>query len=320
MRKITVFVLLLAALGLVACSGNEAAKREGTAPEPSTATPASSVSPQLLALLPAKGEVPGWESAQAPRSFTAGNLWEFIDGAADGYLAYGFQEVVSADYTQAGTKYQAVVDIYQMKDALNSFGKYSEERNPEYQFIKVGNEGYSGGTSVNFWAGQYYVKITAFEEKEAIKQEMTKLANAVAAKITVPGAEPRAVAYFPKENQLPHTTVYIPKDVLAQSYFANGFESKYKAGGKEYKIILIGLDNPAEATNALARYQEFLSKGGKEVRVFKAPGDGGFSGKDSFYGNMAAIRAGKNIVVALGAASEAAGIKLVSEVVGNIGK
>jgi hypothetical protein len=316
MKKITALILLLAGFGLVCCARNETAKKEETTAAP--ATPASGISTQLLALLPAKNEVPGWESPQALRSFTAGNLWEFIDGAADGYLAYGFQEVVSADYAQAGTGYQAVVDIYQMKDSLNAFGKYSEERNPEYKFLKVGNEGYSGGTSVNFWTGQYYVKITTFEEKEAIKQEMLKLANAVATKVAAPGTEPREVTFFPKENQLPHTTVYIPKDVLAQSYFTNGFESKYKAGAKEYKMILIGLENPADAKNALARYQEFLSKGGKEVKGLTAPGDGGFSGKDSFYGNVTAIRVGKNIVVALGIASEAVGIKLVSEIVGNI--
>jgi hypothetical protein len=316
MKRITVLCLLLAGLGLTSCSRDEAAKKE----EPKAVAPvgAADVSPQLLALLPAKNEVPGWAQSQQPRSFNPGNLWEFIDGAADGYLTYGFQEVVTADYTQEGTGYQTVLDIYQMKDPLNAFGKYSEERNPEYQFLKVGNEGYSGGTSLNFWSGPYYVKITVFDDKEAIKQEMAKLANAVAGKITAPAAEPAEVSFFPKANQLPHTIAYIPKDVLAQSYFTNGFQAMYKAGDKEYKMILVSLDDPAGARNALGLYRQFLSKGGKDVKDLKAPGDGGFSGQDSFYGNMAAIRAGKNIIVALGVPSEDAGIKAIKEMLGNI--
>ena len=126
------------------------------------------------------------------------------------------------------------------------------------------------------------------------------------------------VTWFPKVDQLSHAVVYIPKDVLAQSYFTNGFEAKYKSGGKEYKMILVSMENPAAAQDALERYHQFLAKGGKDVKNLKAPGDGGFSGKDSFYGSMAAVRAGKNIVVALGVSSEDAGIKTISEMIRNI--
>lgn len=314
MKKIAVMMMILACAGFASCAKDESKKEPAAgAPEQKSSVPA-----QLLALLPAKNEVAGWESSQAPRSFTAGNLWEFIDGAADGYITYGFQEVVSADYTQAGTGYQAVIDIYQMKDPLNAFGKYSEERNPEYQFLKVGNEGYSGGTSVNFWTGQYYVKITTFEEKDAIKQEMIKLAQAVAGKVASPGTEPAEASFFPKENQLPHSVVYIPKDVLAQSYLTNGFEAKYKAGGKEYKMILVCLESPSAAQDALARYRQFVGKAGKNVQEIKTPGDGGFSGIDGFYGNMVAVRAKGNLAVVLGAASEEIGKKMVAEVVRNV--
>jgi hypothetical protein len=162
------------------------------------------------------------------------------------------------------------------------------------------------------------VKITTFDEKDAIKQEIAKLAQAVASKVPNPGMEPVEASYFPKTNQLPHTFVYIPKDVLAQGYLTNGFEAKYKAGDKEYKMVLVALESPAVAQDALAHYRQFLSTGGKDVKDLKAPGEGGFSGKDSFYGNMGAIRAGKNIVVALGVPSEDAGKKAIAELLSNI--
>ncbi len=315
MKRIVLFFLVLAGAGLASCSRNETATKEG----PKTAAPsaAANVSPQLLALLPAKNEVPGWAMTQV-RSFSAGNLWEFIDGAADGYLTYGFQEVASADFTQEGTGTQLVIDIYQMQDPLHAFGKYSEERNPDYQFLKVGNEGYLGGTSLNFWSGPFYVKITAFEEKDTIKQEMSKLAAAVAAKVTSPASEPVEVSWFPKAGQLPYSIIYIPKDVLAQSYFVNGFQARYKVGDKEYKMLLISLENPSAAQEALQLYRQFLEKSGKDVKDLRAPGDGGFSGKDSFYGNMTAVRTGKNILVALGVPSEAAGTSVISEMLRNI--
>jgi hypothetical protein len=272
----------------------------------------------LAALLPADNEVAGWRVSQAPRSFTSDDLWELINGAADGYVTYGFQEVVTADYEQAGTGREAVIDIYRMKDPLNAFGKYSEERNPDYRFLDIGNEGYSGGASLNFWAGPYYVKITVFEENDAIEQEMVKLARSVAARVAEPGAEPSELSYFPEENQLPRSTLYIPRDVLAQSYLTNGFEARYEADGKQYKLVLIAMESDAAARDALASYRQSVAKGGTGVRDLTAPGEEGFTGKDGFYGNVSAVRTGKHIVVALGAPSEEAGVKQISEVAGNI--
>jgi len=266
-----------------------------------------------VALLPAKGDVAGWATSRAPRGFNPDNLFELIDGAADSFIEYGVQQMVTADYTQSGTGFQAVIELYQMKDPLNAFGKYAEERNPESDFLTVGNEGYSGGTAVNFWTGPYYVKVTAFQDKDAIKQELVKLAQAVAAKVKDPASPPAEIAAFPKEGQLPHTARYIPKDVLAQSYFTNGYEASYKTAAKPSKLVLIELDAPAAAKDAIAKYQQAVAKDGKDVKAIQAPAEGGFAGKDGFYGTLVAARAGRHIAVAAGVTSEEAGKKQVAE-------
>jgi hypothetical protein len=317
MKRICLLILLVSGLSLCSCSTKKSGSEE--AAQPPVAAGSYKPSQQLLSLLPAKNEVPGWEMLQEPRSFKPDNLWEFIDGAADGYLSYAFQEVVSADYAQAAMGHQAVIDIFWMKDPLDAFGIYAQERNPEYKFLKIGNEGYTGGSSLNFWSGPYYVKITTFEENGELREEMTKLAAAIAGKVAAPGAEPVEASYFPKENQLPHTIAYLSKDVLAQSYFSRGFQAKYKAAGKEYKMVLVTLGSSAAAQEGLERYRLYISSGGGKVtKDLKAPGEGGFSGMDGFYGNMAAIRAGSNIAVVLGVPSENAGIKMIAELLGNI--
>jgi len=325
MQKSSLMMLVVAGVVWAGCSGSKPADKKESAPAPQAASAASAPaqgSPQVLALLPGKDEVPGWAVSRAARAFTAENLWELIDGAADGYVNYGVQEVVTAEYTQAGTAAQAVVEIYRMKDPLNAFGKYSEERNPEYQFLPVGNEGYSGGASVNFWSGPYYVKVTTFTDKGDVGKELVKLAQAIAGKVTSPGAEPPEVGFFPTENQVAHTAIYIPKDVLAQSYFTNGFEARYKAatppGAKESKLVIVALESPAAARDGLARYREAVSKGGKDIHGLQAPGEGGFAGKDGFYGNLVAVRSGRHVAVALGVSSEDAGRKQLAGLIGRM--
>jgi hypothetical protein len=316
MKRFVLIALILAAAGLVACGrGQTAAKNETPAAVPQAAAAASR---RLLAMLPAANEVQGWAMSRAPQSYTADNLWEAIDGAADGFVAYGVQDVVTANYKQAGTGNEAAVEIYQMKDALNAYGKYSEERNTDYRFIDVGNEGYSGGTSLNFWRGAYYVKITSFQPNDALAQEMVKLAQSVAAKVPEAGTEPLELSCFPKPNQIPHTGRYLPKDVLGQAYFTNGFEARYKAATKESRLVLIVLDTPARAQEAIARYRQSVSKDGRNTRDLPTPGEGGFAGKDRFYGIIAAVRHGRHVVVALGTVDEETARRQLAQIVGNI--
>lgn len=316
MNRINAAFLLLASLFLISCARKQGSQGSN---EEAAPTPSAEVSPQLAALLPARGEVPGWAMSEQARSYRPENLWQFIDGAAERYLIYGLEEVAASEYVQEGTGCRMLIDVYRMKNPLNAFGIYTQERSPDYQFLRVGNEGYSTGNTLNFWVGSYYVKITTFEQKDAVIPEMTRLAGAVAAKVTAPGAEPIEARYFPKTNQLPRTMSYVPRDVLGQSYLVNGFEAKYRADGKEYRMILVILESPEAAQHAVARYRQFLSGGGNVVNDLAAPGQGGFAGKEDSYGNIVAVRSGRNIAMILGTLSENEAKRLVTELVGNIG-
>ena len=273
---------------------------------------------ELHAMLPEADDVSGWTMVDEPRFFYPENLWEYINGAADGYLIYGFQEVATADYSQESTDREAIIEIYRMQDALNAFGIYTQERNPESNFSNIGVEGYIGSTQVNFWAGPYYVKITVYEESDDLKKEMLKLAANIAGKIEDTGAEPVQTGYFPQKNQLPHTVKYLPLDVLGQSFLANGFEAHYRVNNTGYKMVLVAADDSDAAKEELALYRQFIATGGKVLKDLSSPGDGGFTGEDSFYGTMMAVRSGNYIVVVLGVPSESTGMEAITELVGNI--
>jgi len=315
----TVLALLPLAFVLAACSRNESAARKPSETGTASALPESSR--QLLALLPKSNEVDGWslsdKPGEKPRLFGPGNLWEYIHACADHYLAYGFQEVATADYSQGKT--QLTVDVYRMKDVKNAFGIYALERNPDSQFVQVGVEGYLSGTVLHFWAGEYYVKIVAFEEQEAVKQQMLKMASHISGKLAIAPAEPAQLAWFPKANQSPRTAKYIPKDVLGQSYLTNGFETKYKTNDSEYKLVFIEMHNQDVARDAFAKYKQFISNQHGELKDQSVPGaEEGFSGEDSLSGQMMAVRAGIYIVVALGVPAETLGHSAIAQMLNNI--
>jgi len=261
----------------------------------------------FLAMLPATGAAPNWTRTREPRRFGQGDLWEYIDGAAETYLAYRFQRLATTGYAHGPTAVEATVDIYQMADALNAFGIYTQERTPTCEAVPIGAEGCYAGAAIAFWSGPYYVKLTAFKEHADAKPALTGLASVVASALGFPGSLPEQVGWFPPGKLVPRSVKYVPKDALGQSFLANAFEAAYTEGASTWKLVLVVFDDPEAAAQAMARYRMFVGTSGKVIRELKAPGDGGFLGLDGFYGTVVATRSGAALAIALGVSSEKLG-------------
>lgn len=86
----------------------------------------------LKSLLPMKGLPIGWALAEGPQIFTKKTLFEHIDGEAELFLKYGFQNSVFALYQNGKSREDQVeVDIYDMGSVLQAFGVFSRFRNED---------------------------------------------------------------------------------------------------------------------------------------------------------------------------------------------
>jgi hypothetical protein len=295
------FSILLLAISFLSC-----AKREEKTEKAAARTTGSSLSAEareLMALLPEDNAVAGWTRKSEVRFFNPDDLFEYIDGAAENYLIYDFQQVVTTEYSHPQKSSEAVVEIYRMREPRGAFGIYASELNPNSEFLPIGAEGYLGGTALHFWSGPYYAKITVFQESDDLKQEMKLFAGRLSEKMGAPGDALPELAQFPVKDQVPHSMRYFPKDVLGQTYLREAFHASYRKGRSEYKIVIAKPGDSETAKEALARYRQFIASGGKVLRDLAAPGDGGFLGQDNFYGNLAALRSGNRIIITLGGPS-----------------
>jgi hypothetical protein len=104
-------------------------------------------------------EVTGWKQSGEIQTFIPKNLYEYINGAADLYFAYDFQELKVAEY-QNEKKASVTVDVYRHRTPLYAFGIYSQERLSEANFLDIGIQGYYEKGFLNFLTGPYYVKLS----------------------------------------------------------------------------------------------------------------------------------------------------------------
>jgi hypothetical protein len=117
-------------------------------------------------------------------------LFEYINGGADLYLAYDFQELKVTEYSD-GKKASVTVEIYRHQTPTLAFGIYSAERPPDPNLVDIGAQGYIDKDILNFLTGNYYVKMNSFktgpEEQEGLLAFARKVVESLGEKGSLPG-------------------------------------------------------------------------------------------------------------------------------------
>ena len=68
---------------------------------------------------PASNEVAGWAKIGETRTFSAAELWSYVDGDAERYVKAGVQSTSTADY-KFKDQFDAAIDIYTMSSTAGA--------------------------------------------------------------------------------------------------------------------------------------------------------------------------------------------------------
>jgi hypothetical protein len=201
------------------------------------------------------GIFPGLEGYRIKKDYPVykpENLWDFINGAADNYLAYGFEDLNVAEYRKG--KDIIKLEIYRHRDKTMGFGIYSSERSPTFNFLDIGAQGYRTGGSVNFFKGCYYVKLRTYSKKEKVIKAQETLARRVASQLPGDESMPPALSRFPSEGKKANQETYIHESVLGHSFLGKAFKAVYQSGSDEFAIYIIDCESPEEVENTGHKY------------------------------------------------------------------
>ena len=191
--------------------------------------------------------------------YTPDNLWDFINGAADGYNALGFQDLHVAEYKKGKDVIKA--EIYRHSDHTMAFGIYASERSPSYRFMNLGAQGYSINGAVNFFTGNYYVKIKTHSRKPKTLQAAESLSVRIAGMLGGDTKMPEQLTRFPDEGKKLNEEMYINESVLGHQFLSKAFKTSYAAGSDNFDIYLMKCNSAQEASATAGKY---LSSAGME--------------------------------------------------------
>ena len=264
----------------------------------------------LESLLPRKNPPVGWGMIEGPQAFTKKTLFEHIDGEAELFLKYGFQNSVFAVYQNKKSREDQIeIDIYDLGNVLHAFGIFSRFRN-EDRPGGFGSDSFLDDHSTFFYLGRYFVMLHAPEPNREILRQFSEL---ISSKISDPSPPPKEISYFPKNGLKPGSIQYFPEGLLGHRFLERGFQATY-AGKTEFKLFLATFQNSQKAGNALKAFKDDLSKKGKvssgsiielEARALK--------GEDPYQGKVMVVQKGSYLLGIVGFEEEEDGENRLAE-------
>ena len=233
-------------------------------------------------------EVSGWTQAEKPQVFSPETLYENINGSADLYLKYDFQDLQVAEYRNE-QKASVTVEIYRHRTPDHAFGIYSQERLANANFLNIGAQGYSESMVLNFVKGPYYVKINSYNTGADDQEILLAFARKVSQNLEGITSLPAILSSFPGEGKKKNSEKFIARDFLGYSFFHSGFTAEYESSGKKFQIFVIEGKNQNDCQDMMEKYLK------QAENLEKKSGEGPYRFKDPYHGEVNLYWKGKYI-------------------------
>jgi hypothetical protein len=223
-------------------------------------------------------ELEGFKKYSKYPVYTSENLWDFIDGAADTYLALGFVDLHVAEYKKG--KETIKVEIYRHQSPVLAFGIYASERSSSFRFINLGSQGYIADGAINFFTGNFYIKLRTYSDKPKTLHAEESLASRIAVLLEGNNEMPAEISLFPDQGKILNAETYIKENVLGHPFLSNSYKAEYESGSDKFSIYLIKCTSQSESFNIANAY---LLKAGIDIDYSET---GKFAFQDGYNGSI----------------------------------
>lgn len=233
--------------------------------------------------------LPFSESTDGCPRFYSTDLYRYIDGGALAFENYDMVAMVHCRH-QAGDV-ETIVDIYDMGNLLNAFGVYSSERAPDERFLPIGAEANVADSTLNFFQGQYYVKLSAFGETAGNGPNMESLAKIIERRIGGGKVMPAGLSLLPREGLTPHSEKYVKQAPLGHRFLGPAYMGSYGTS----LLALAEANNAAQAKE----WTELLAKHFRDTgKAAPWPGvPGAWRGWNDFEGDWLFLPRGRYTII-----------------------
>ena len=211
------------------------------------------------------GEITGWTPAEEARLYNSGNLFDLVNGQADAFFVYGFEQTALRTYTNADGN-RLDVQIWQLATPADAYGLFTLGRSGSP--AAIGNEGDTEtGRRLSFWQDRYTVHVSARQDVDDAL--LWGLAQAVVGALPQGGERPplidrlpqtglkneRDFIFFHEELSIQNEIWLGGENILGLSQDTNGVVASYEVADSPALLLLIEYPTPNQAAAGLEALQ-----------------------------------------------------------------
>ncbi len=257
--------------------------------------------------------------ANKPYHYNPENLYKYINGEADFFVAYGFVSLVGANYSSGSENSDSItVDIYDMGEKLNAFGVFQSKRGRELSSLKIGAASFAADGYVVFYKDRYYVEILSFVEGEQRETEHVIIARKVAEKIQGDISPPYELSYLPEFGRIEGSETYVKGGVLGHAFLDRGVMCDYRIEGDVVSAFVAFFPSSEDAVNSFEEHKDFLRSSEKKCLPLNEFGKHGFVSQEPYHNNILVVREGSFVVGVYGLLKAQKGIELLKDILKRI--
>jgi hypothetical protein len=235
----------------------------------------------LIAQTPDCSLVAGWQQKGPSRTYTADNLYDYMNGNSEGYLIYQFVRMNGVSCASGDTT--IVFDISEMANPDSAFGIFVSNRDPRQKTEKIGMAGQVLPQRAIFAKDKYFVELAANpagDHSLVLRRFVVAMEKRIEGRTTLPDA----LAWFPPEGLDADAIRLVPESVLGLRMLKRGFVAPYASG----KAFLIPEATPTSATSVFERLKARIGET-KPVQI----ADEAFEATDRYLGKLCVFRKGR---------------------------
>jgi hypothetical protein len=203
----------------------------------------------------------GWRPEGRLWLYDRETLYDLVDGAADLYFSYGFENVIVQDYVDENGQ-AAHVEMYTMASDADAYGLYTYHSYGEPVELGIDGERESG-YRLAFWQDKTFVQILARDSVD--DSALWALGQAVAASLPQGGTRPALVEALPVEGRQPGSARFFrakialdnllwlgTDDLLGLGPDVEGVVARYEIDGQGADLLLVAYPDAERAEQAQA--------------------------------------------------------------------
>jgi hypothetical protein len=223
----------------------------------------------LVDVLAGMDDFPNWSPVSSVELFDRENIYALVNGQADAFFAYAFEQVAVRRYESTeGARLD--VEVWQVATPADAYGLFAASiaGTPTSVGSLTGSDRHNNGDTdpgwrLAFWQNRYYVQVRA--RQELPDADLRRFAETVSAALPSEGERPALVDRLPSDGPVERSALFFHQEISIQSELwlggenllglsdeTDGVLARYDAGGAVVRLLLVQYPNAEAASAGLA--------------------------------------------------------------------